>query len=342
MSLPITLAERTLVPDSLIRLGIRSICSKRLREERRIGSEERLQRLAELRQSHIALHTGEANEQHYEVATEFFERVLGPRLKYSASIFPRADATLAEAEENTLGLYEQRLALDPGHRVLDLGCGWGSFSLWLAERRPDVRLTAVSNSSTQKRYIDQQASERGLTNLEVVTADINALDLEPGTYDRVISIEMFEHVRNYAELLAKISRWMAADGRLFVHIFCHREFLYPYETRGASDWMAKYFFTGGLMPAVDTLSHFQDDLTLVDQQVYSGDHYARTSRAWLANMDASRDDVRRALTVTYGDDQVDRWVQRWRIFFMACEELFGNRNGTEWQIGHYLFEQRNP
>ncbi|MEM7080101.1 MAG: cyclopropane-fatty-acyl-phospholipid synthase family protein [Pseudomonadota bacterium] len=340
MTFVISLAERALIPDSLIRIGIRYIVGQRLREERRVSNADRQARLGALRESHIAAHTDNANQQHYEVATEFFRLVLGPRLKYSASLFDNATVSLAEAEEHTLQLYVERLELAAGHRVLDLGCGWGSFALWLAEHRPDVHVTAVSNSSTQRAHIEREARTKGIDNLQARVADVNALEFPVGSFDRIISIEMFEHLRNYAQLLERISTWLSPQGRLFVHIFCHRQYLYSYETAGASNWMAQNFFTGGLMPAADTLATFQEHLRLLDRQLYSGTHYARTARAWLSNLDARCAEVRGALVSTYGETDADLWVQRWRMFFMACEEMFAYDNGSQWQIGHYLFERR--
>ena len=234
-----------------------------------------------------------------------------------------------------LWLYAARADLRDGQRILDLGCGWGSFSLWAARRYPAAQLTAVSNSRTQRAFIEQQAKRYGLTNLSVVTADANALDFPAQSFDRVVSVEMFEHMRNYSELLERISRWLAADGKLFVHIFCHRELMYPFETDGDDDWMGRHFFTGGLMPSVNTLAYFQRHLHIEERWVLSGSHYQRTAAAWLARMDAKPREVRAALAQAYGDD-VDRWVQRWRFFFMACEEMFGYGDGNEWQVCHYL------
>jgi cyclopropane-fatty-acyl-phospholipid synthase len=337
MTSAIAIAEAGLVPDPVIRLGIRWLVRQRLREERRMPDATRSERLTQLRESAIALHTDVANDQHYEVPTEFYQLVLGPHLKYSACIFPNDRASLGEAENHTLQMYADRLDIQPGERVLDLGCGWGSFSLWLAARRPDVAITSVSNSATQKAFIDEQARQRGITNITVKTADVNELDLPENSFDRVISVEMFEHVRNYAQLMEKISRWLTPAGRLFVHIFCHRSLLYPFETEGESNWMGRYFFTGGLMPAADTLTQFQDHLDLVDQQMHAGTHYEKTARAWLDQMDANLPRAREALRATYGNDQVEIWVRRWRMFFMACEEMFAYDKGQQWLIGHYLF-----
>lgn len=338
MSTLIDFAESGLCPDSPIRFGIRRLLNQRLAWEASDGDYRAL--IEQLRASEIALHTEAANTQHYEVPPAFFNRVLGARLKYSSGYWPPGVASLDEAELAMLELYAARAQLAPGQRILDLGCGWGSFSLWIAQRWPDVEVTGVSNSTAQRTFIEARARERGLTNIEIVTADVNTLDFAQ-RFDRVVSVEMFEHVRNYALLLNRISRWLTPDGKLFVHIFCHRNLMYPFETDGADNWMGRLFFTGGLMPAADTLLHFQDDLRLEQRWQVDGTHYQRTARAWLDNLDAHRAELRGVLAATYGADQADRWMQRWRIFFMSCEELFGYRRGREWLVCHYLFGRRS-
>ncbi|MEQ8484325.1 MAG: cyclopropane-fatty-acyl-phospholipid synthase family protein [Pseudomonadales bacterium] len=343
MSRLIDLAETSLVPDTLIRAGIRRLVGMRLAEERSgdpQAREERGQRLLrELASSRIALDTDQANAQHYEVPASFFRLVLGRHLKYSCAYWGEGIDDLDAAEAAMLALYAERAELADGQRVLDLGCGWGSLTLWAAQRYPASTFTAVSNSSSQRRLIEWQARSRGLTNVQVITADINDLTLDGG-FDRVVSVEMFEHVRNYALLLNRISGWLADGGKLFVHIFCHRHLLYPFETRGDADWMARHFFTGGLMPAADTLLFFQDDVRIERRWSESGTHYQKTARAWLDNLDQRRDQVADALTEAYGDADVQRWVQRWRMFFMACEEQFGYADGTEWLVCHYRFGKR--
>jgi cyclopropane-fatty-acyl-phospholipid synthase len=339
MQLAIDLAERRRLPDALVRMGIRRFVGERLREERRGAVAARTAaRLESLRASAIALATDEANAQHYEVPTEFFRIVLGRHLKYSAGLWDATTASLDDAEARMLELYAARAGLADGQRILDLGCGWGSFTLWAAQRYPRARITAVSNSASQRCFIEATACTRGLNNVQVITADVNTLDLPSASFDRAISVEMFEHVRNYEALLGRIARWLADDGKLFVHIFCHRELLYPFESDGAGNWMGRHFFTDGLMPAATTLAHFDRDLRVEQAWALSGTHYARTARAWLQRMDAAPGAVRDVLQAVYGTD-VDRWVQRWRMFFMACEELFGYRGGREWQLGHYLMSR---
>jgi cyclopropane-fatty-acyl-phospholipid synthase len=317
-----------LVPEPLLRAGIRAVCALRLREERRRGHAYSAALVASLRASEVAIETAAANAQHYEVPTGFFERVLGPRLKYSSCYFPSGTATLAAAEDAMLELYAQRAGLADGQRVLELGCGWGSFALWAAERFPGSHITAVSNSRTQREWI----AARAPANLEVRTTDVRALDLPAASFDRVVSIEMFEHVRNYQLLLGRIARWLRPGGALFVHVFAHRRFAYPFEDRGASDWMAREFFTGGLMPSAELFRHFQDDLRITDEWQLPGTHYARTAEAWYENLVAARTEVEALLG--------RRAYQRWRVFFLACAELFGYRAGSEWIVAHYRFAPR--
>lgn len=336
------LLENGALPDVAIRAGIRHLCKKRLTQEGRydaeFGSKRYMQVLQDLKSSAIAIETDKANEQHYEVPTEFFLRALGKRLKYSACFFPSSDTTLDEAEEISLQINAERAQLRDGLQILELGCGWGSFSLWMAEHYPNAKITGVSNSATQRAHIMAQAEARGLKNLTIITQDVNQLELPAGQFDRVVSVEMFEHVRNYQKLFERISTWLKPDGMLWCHIFCHRFLQYPFEVKNEYDWMSKYFFTGGLMPAVSTFLHFQDHLRLENQWQWSGVHYQRTANAWLENMDQFEAELRPIFAATYGDD-AKIWWQRWRIFFMACAELFGLDDGQEWVVGHYLFRK---
>jgi len=337
-----SLAERGLVPDGLIRRAIRALCASRLAQERAGGIEavdaRRRARLAALRSSPVAIHTDAANRQHYELPPRFFELCLGARLKYSSALFPTGRETLDQAEELMLAAYGERALLADGQRILELGCGWGSLTLWMAERYPNARITAVSNSRPQRAHIEAQCRKRGLANAMVITEDVNRLELGD-RYDRVVSIEMFEHMRNYETLLGRIASWLAPGGKLFVHIFCHRELIYPFEDEGRDDWMARHFFTGGLMPAADTLLHFQHALELEQQWQLSGMHYAHTANAWLQNQDRHADEIRAVMRDTYGADAA-LWFQRWRMFWMACAELFGFADGDEWLVAHYRFAQR--
>lgn len=340
----IDLAERGWLPDPLLRLGIRRLCAQRLLEESAGDLEAGWRRfqtlLQQLRTSPIAIETDAANAQHYELPPRFFELCLGRRLKYSACYWDETTTDLDAAEDRMLAIYCERAQLADGQEILELGCGWGSLSLWMAERYPHARITAVSNSRPQREFIEAQCARRGLANLRVVTEDVNRLELNPAQYDRIVSIEMFEHMRNYETLLARIATWLKPAGKLFVHIFCHRELMYQFETEGDNNWMGRYFFTGGLMPAADTLLHFQRDLALEEQWRLSGTHYEKTANAWLVNQDAHRDEVLRVLAATYGERDAQRWHQRWRMFWMACAQLFGYDRGNEWIVGHYRFARR--
>jgi cyclopropane-fatty-acyl-phospholipid synthase len=339
----IDLCERGLVPDALLRQGIRRLCAQRLRDEHAGNAEAAWARfrmlLDELRQSPVAIETEAANAQHYELPAGFFELCLGKRLKYSSCYYPQGNETLDEAEEAMLSLYGERAELQDGQRILELGCGWGSLTLWMAERFPQARITGVSNSGSQREHILAQAAARGLGNVEVLTCDVNRLALDQ-RFDRVVSIEMFEHMRNYQTLLERIAGWLEDDGKLFVHIFCHGELMYPFETEGDDNWMGRYFFTGGLMPAADTLLHFAQDLCIEQQWRLSGRHYEKTANHWLANQDRNRNAVMQVLKSAYGEAEAARWAQRWRMFWMACAELFGYRDGNEWLVAHYRFAKR--
>jgi cyclopropane-fatty-acyl-phospholipid synthase len=336
----IDLTERGRLPDILLRAGIRQVCRQRLAEERRAhasGVNHRQAFLEEMSNSPIALVPDAANDQHYEAPVELFERALGPRLKYSSGHWPDGVTTLAGAEEAALEATAEHARLADGQDVLELGCGWGSLTLWMAERYPSSRILAVSNSSRQRRFILQRANDRGLSNVEIATADMNVF-APARQFDRVVSVEMFEHMRNYAALLQRISGWLRQDGKLFVHIFCHRTYAYPYVTEGAGNWLAQYFFTGGMMPAESLLLEMRTDLRVVDQWRWDGTHYEKTANAWLANLDAHRDDLLPVFERHYGVKDAARWFGRWRMFFMACAELFGYRQGREWRVAHYLLE----
>ncbi len=332
-----TLLEKNLLPDTVVRLGIRRLLAQRLRDEAAVY--DRTAYVADLKTRPLAEQTAAANEQHYEVPTEFYRCCLGRRFKYSGCLYPTGRETLDEAEEHMLALYVERARLVDGQDILELGCGWGSLSLYLAEKFPRSRITGVSNSRTQREYIEGEARRRGLANLVIRTCDINVLDLPAAAFDRVVSVEMFEHLKNYHRLFASIARWLRPGGLLFTHIFTHARFSYHFVAKDASDWMARYFFTGGQMPAHDLLPQFQDDLKLLADWKVNGRHYQQTAEHWLQNMEAHRAEILPILADTYGAGHEQKWWSYWRTFYMSCAELWGYRGGEEWLVSHYLFEK---
>lgn len=344
VGLMVLAAEHGHLPDIALRRGIRVLLKNRLRELNSPSHSDHSgvdcvdQFVAATVDQPIAVATHLPNEQHYEVPAQFFETVLGPMLKYSTGYWASGVNSLAAAEKAALQMTCQNADLQDGMNVLELGCGWGSLSLWMAREHPHSRITAVSNSHSQRLYIERRAMQYGLGNLQVITADMQEFDPDE-KYDRVVSVEMFEHMRNHRELMTRICNWMKPSARLLVHHFCHRTTPYLFESDGEQNWMGRHFFSGGMMPCPDLLDRCGSPLRQISQSKWNGTHYARTCRAWLARQDAGRDKVHDVLTRTYGPDQATRWHNRWRMFFMACEELFGYRNGQEWFVVQSLFDR---
>lgn len=335
--------EQGYVPDPVVRVGIRRLLKARLAElqdgDPAVTADltDAFQR--EMRAAPLALLPEKANEQHYEVPAAFFTEVLGPHRKYSGCWWPDGVHTLADAEEAALRATCERAGIAAGQDVLELGCGWGSLSLWMAEHYRTSRITAISNSSSQRAFIEAQAGERGLTNLRVLTRDVNDFDTTD-RYDRVVSVEMFEHLRNWPRAFAHVARWLWPGGSFFMHVFAHRGAPYAFVERDASDWMSRHFFSGGMMPSDDLALHCQDDLRLAKRWRWDGSHYQRTAEAWLRNMDDRRAALMPLFESTYGPENAAVWWMRWRLFFMSCAELFGFDGGRQWWVSHYLFERR--
>ena len=336
-------AENGFLPDVAIRLGIRHLLRQRLTEINANNGEavssRRASFIKHMRNSPIALAPEKANEQHYELPAAFFQQVLGPHLKYSSAYWPDSVKTLADAELAGLRESCRHAQIEDGQNILELGCGWGSLTLWMAEKYPHSLITAVSNSQTQREYIQNLAKKRNVYNLQLLTCDMNTFDAEPGRFDRVVSVEMFEHMRNWQQLFEQVYGWLKPGGFFFMHIFLHRTVPYAFENNGPSDWMSRHFFTGGMMPSHDLPLAFQDHLKFIQRWRWDGTHYEKTSNAWLTNMDAQRKMLWPIFVSTYGEPNAQTWWMRWRIFFMACAELFGYEKGQEWWVGHYLFKR---
>ena len=336
----IDLAESGIMPDFLIRSGIRRMQKERIlwSQSKSISEVEEHHQdwIEKMKKSSIAYVPEKANEQHYEVPPLFFENVLGKHLKYSSGYWPDRVSTLDESEYEMLKISSERAELVDGQSILELGCGWGSLTLFMAEKYSKSSITAVSNSRDQRKFIEQKCKDRGLDNVHVITADMNDFSID-GSFDRVVSIEMFEHMRNYELLLNRISGWLKPGGKLFIHIFTHRTLVYPFTEEGEGDWMGRNFFSGGIMPSHQLLLYFQNDLKIESTWRFSGTHYERTSLAWLNKMDSQKNEIIEIFYKAYGKDQTPVWFQRWRIFFMACEVLFGFDYGREWGVSHYRF-----
>lgn len=341
--LALAITERGILPDRVVRSGIRRLLQERLVEIGAADAAAAADRteafVAAMREAPIALLPEKANEQHYEVPAAFFAKVLGPHRKYSSAWWPAGVTRLDDAEAAALQATAERAGLADGQRVLELGCGWGSLTLWMAERYPASRITALSNSRSQREYIEAEARRRGLDNVQVLTGDVSAFEA-PRRFDRIVSVEMFEHLRNWPEMFRRVAGWLEPWGCFFMHVFVHRSTPYAFEPRDDSDWMSRHFFSGGMMPSDDLALRFQDHLRLVSRWRWDGTHYARTAQAWLDNMDAHRAELWPLLEQTYGREHAGLWWVRWRLFFLSCAELFGHDEGQAWWVAHYLFEPR--
>jgi cyclopropane-fatty-acyl-phospholipid synthase len=336
------LIEQNKVPDFLLRKGIRKLLQQRLDDENKGDVEAQqahlMSLIGHLKTSPIAVNTIDANQQHYEVPTQFYQYCLGKNLKYSSCYFKPGVTDLDTAEDDMLALTCLRAGLENGQHVLELGCGWGSLSLYMAAKYPRSKFTVVSNSRTQKMFIDLTAKDRGLKNLTVITADMNTFKIDE-QFDRVVSVEMFEHMRNYTLLLKKVASFLKDDGKLFIHIFTHKEYAYLFEVIDDTDWMSKYFFTGGIMPSDDLMFYFNEDLVVKRHWHVNGTHYGKTAEAWLKNMDSHKAEIMPLFEETYGKDSAVKWWVYWRIFYMACAELWNYNDGNEWIVSHYLFQK---
>ncbi|KAF7830437.1 (S)-coclaurine N-methyltransferase [Senna tora] len=344
--------ERNLLPDVLTRTLTRFLLSSRLHSGYKPSLQLQLSHLLEfvhsLKEMPIAINTDKPKEQHYELPTSFFKLVLGKNLKYSVPIcmnycsccyFSSASKTLEDAEEAMLELYCERSHMKDGHSVLDVGCGWGSLSIYIANKYRNSRVTGICNSTTQKAYIEEKCRDLMLQNVEIIVADISTFEMD-ASYDRIFSIEMFEHMKNYKDLLKKISGWLKEDGFLFVHHFCHKAFAYHFEDKNEDDWITRYFFAGGTMPSANLLLYFQDDVTVVNHWLVNGKHYAQTSEEWLKRMDHCMTSIKPIMESTYGKDSAVKWTAYWRTFFISVAELFGYNNGEEWMVAHFLFKKK--
>ncbi|GAB0119669.1 SAM-dependent methyltransferase [Acidisoma sp. 7E03] len=328
-------AERLPLPDPLLRFGVRQLVGRTHRELMR--TPQPLGRFTTAMAARpIAEHTDEANRQHYELPADFFGLILGPRRKYSCCLYPTGRETLAEAELHALEETAGHALLADGQEILELGCGWGSLSLFMAERFPAARITAVSNSASQRRFIEGEAARRGFGNLRVLTCDMNDLALDQ-RFDRVVSVEMFEHMANWESLLTKVRGWLKPEGYLFVHVFAHATQPYRFELENEADWIAQHFFTGGIMPSHELIGAFPTLFTLKRDWRWSGVHYQRTAEDWLRNYNAEAPAIRRILDQVYGAD-APLWFRRWRLFFLATSGLFGYRAGGPWGVSHYLLQ----
>ena len=330
-------AERVPLPDLVIRAAIQRLCSRTATRLAGRNAESDASFADEMAARAIAEYTDEADAQHYEVPAAFFARVLGPNRKYSSCFYKEPESTLQEAEEEALRQTVDHADLADGQSILELGCGWGSLSLWMARQFPHAQITSVSNSRTQRQYIEAEATRRGLKNLQVIAQDMNVFDPER-TFDRIVSVEMFERMMNWRELMTRVKSWLKPDGRFFLHIFTHRSGAYLFDRAAGEDWIAQHFLTGGVMPSHHLIRQYADLFEVEKEWRWSGTHYQRTAQDWLANFDAHRDEIEAILRPVYGSD-THLWIRRWRWFFLATAGLFGYADGSEWGVSHYRMKK---
>ena len=334
--------EQGYVPENIIRKGIRRLLNERLKEiyayDMETSTQLKNQFVQDMSRSPVALLPEKANEQHYEVPAKFYDLVLGAHKKYSCCYWDEHTTNLDQAEISAFEKTCDHADISDGLEILELGCGWGSLTLWMASQYPNSRITAVSNSHSQREYIENSAQNAGLKNIDVITCDMNDFETNQ-QFDRIVSIEMFEHMRNWNLLFQRVSHWLKDNGKFFMHVFTNRQAAYTFEVKDSSDWMSEHFFSGGMMPSDDLALFFQKDLRISKTWAWNGNHYAKTCNAWLANMDREKPYIIPLLQSTYGIEAAQTWWMRWRIFFMACAELFAYEQGEQWHVMHYLFEK---
>jgi len=330
-------AERAPLPDVMIRAGITALCSRTATRLAEGNAETDAAFARDMAARAIAEHTADANAQHYEVPAAFFAKALGPNRKYSSCFYNNANSTLQEAEEEALRQTVDHADLKDGQAILELGCGWGSLSLWMARQFPKSQIVAVSNSNSQRQHIEHEARNRSLTNLKIITCDMNVFDPK-NTFDRIVSVEMFEHMMNWRELMTRVRSWLKPGGCFFMHIFTHRSGAYLFDRADKEDWIAQHFFTGGVMPSHHLIRQYADLFEVEKEWRWSGVHYQRTALDWLANFDRNRDEIAAVFQPVYGKDTA-LWMRRWRWFFLATAGLFGYADGTEWGVSHYRMKR---
>ena len=338
MNAALNIVEAGWVPDVLTRLGIRNLLQKRLANAQAFP-DRKASLIQKMSQGPLAVASATANQQHYELPANFFKLMLGESMKYSCALYSDGVSTLEEAETAMLNLTINRAGITDGMQILELGCGWGSLTLAMAKKFRKSQILAISNSRDQKLFIDEKAKQNGITNITIMTEDMNNLVISE-KFDRIVSVEMFEHMRNYRELFSRIASWLAPEGRLFFHVFCHRNTPYFFSDDSDADWMARHFFTGGVMPSADLPMRIESSLQLDQLWRVNGTNYSHTCRDWLRNLDNNQEKALDILERSDNPTPANIQFNRWRMFVMACQEMFGFRQGQEWFVSHYLFKPK--